>query len=179
MSEITPEKVAHLQHLLASVGDLPWFLSDCEGDMAIWRESALTHVSRECTGEIVGYSTPSSYKRNDLIASWDLDTWDEGEDEDDDERRRMAELIVEAVNALPLLIAAAEAVVVEGQTAPIVMDRATFEQRVNERFDNAIRKLGYESLTFMPATIAALREQILNVDVDLAEAAQADQERAQ
>jgi hypothetical protein len=109
MSEIAPETVAHLKHLLASVGDLPWFLSDCEGDVQIWRESALQHVSRECSGEIVGYSTPSSYMRNDLVAEWDLDTWDEGEDEDDDERRRMAELIVEAVNALPGLLALAEA----------------------------------------------------------------------
>lgn len=106
---ITPDQIAHLKHLLSSVGDLPWFLSDCEGDMQIWRESALRHVSRECSGEIVGYSTPASYKRNDLVATWDLDAWDEGEDEDDDERRRMAELIVEAVNALPWLLAAAEA----------------------------------------------------------------------
>ncbi|MET8866485.1 hypothetical protein ABZW11_26405 [Nonomuraea sp. NPDC004580] len=109
MTEITPEKVANLKHLLDSVGDLPWFLSDCKGDMQIWRESALTHVSRECSGEIVGYSTPGSYMRNDLVAEWELDTWDEGEDEDDDERRRMAELIVEAVNALPELLALAEA----------------------------------------------------------------------
>ncbi|MFC4006552.1 hypothetical protein ACFOY2_04925 [Nonomuraea purpurea] len=108
MSDIAPEKVAHLKHLLASVGDLPWFLADCEGDMQIWRESALQRVSRECSGEIVGYSTPSSYKRNDLVADWDLGTWDEGEDEDDDERRRMAELIVEGVNMLPLLIGEVE-----------------------------------------------------------------------
>ncbi|MEU6709924.1 hypothetical protein ABZ897_00480 [Nonomuraea sp. NPDC046802] len=108
MSEITPERVAHLKHLLASVGDLPWFLADCEGDMQIWRESALQRVSRECSGEIIGYSTPSSYKRNDLVAGWDLDTWDEGEDEDDDERRRMAELIVESVNLLPHLLTALE-----------------------------------------------------------------------
>jgi hypothetical protein len=109
MSEITPEKVAHLKDLLASVGDLPWFLSDCEGDMQIWRESALTHVVRDEDGDIEGYRTPGSYKRNDLVAEWDLDTWDEGEDEGDDERRRMAELIVEAVNVLPALLAAAEA----------------------------------------------------------------------
>jgi hypothetical protein len=109
MSEITPDEIGHLKDLLASVGNLPWFLSDCEGDLQIWRESALQHVSRECSGEIVGYSTPGSYKRNDLVAEWDLDSWDEGEDEDEDERRRMAELIVEAVNVLPRLIAIVEA----------------------------------------------------------------------
>ncbi|MFB4280802.1 hypothetical protein ACBJ59_36320 [Nonomuraea sp. MTCD27] len=117
MSDITPEKVAHLKDLLGSVGPLPWFLSDCEGDMQIWRESALTHVTRGEDGDIEGYRTPGSYKRNDLVASWDLDTWDEGEDEDDDERRRMAELIVEAVNALPHLIAIAEAAQAEQERA--------------------------------------------------------------
>lgn len=117
MSEITPETVAHLKHLIASVGPLPWFLADCEGDMSIWRESALTHISRDEDGDVEGYRTPASYKRNDLIASWDLDTWDEGEDADDDERRRMAELIVEAVNALPRLIAVAEAAQAETERA--------------------------------------------------------------
>ncbi|MEU4224363.1 hypothetical protein AB0F17_08720 [Nonomuraea sp. NPDC026600] len=67
------------------------------------------------------------------------------------------------------------AVVVEGEETPLVFDRSTFEQRVNERFDEAARKLGSESLAFMPATIAALRAQILALDVDLAEAAQAEQ----
>lgn len=71
-----------------------------------------------------------------------------------------------------------QAVVVEGTETPIVFDRSTFERRVNERFDEAVRKLGSESLGFMPATIAALRQQILSLDVDLAEASQAEQERA-
>jgi hypothetical protein len=66
------------------------------------------------------------------------------------------------------------AVVVEGTETPLVLDRATFEKRVNERFDEAVRKLGYESLAFMPATIAALRQQILSLDVHL-EASQAVQ----
>ena len=68
-----------------------------------------------------------------------------------------------------------QAVVVEGEETPLVFDRATFEQRVNARFDEAARKLGCESLAFMPATIAALRQQILALDVDLAEAARAEQ----
>ncbi|HEY9373066.1 hypothetical protein [Streptomyces sp.] len=69
--------------------------------------------------------------------------------------------------------------VVGGRTEAIVFDRAAFEQRVNERFDEAVRKLGGESLAFMPATIAALRAQILALDVDLAEAAQAQKGGAQ
>jgi hypothetical protein len=66
------------------------------------------------------------------------------------------------------------AVVVEGTETPLVLDRATFEKHVNERFDEAVRKLGCESLAFMPATIAALRQRILSLDVDL-EASQAVQ----
>lgn len=109
MSDITREKVANLKHLLASIGDLPWFLSDCEGLLGIWRESALKGVHRDEHGEVDGYTTPGSYKRCDLVAEWELDTWDEGDDADDDERRRQAELIVEAVNVLPALLAIVEA----------------------------------------------------------------------
>ncbi|WP_326828721.1 hypothetical protein OIE13_22705 [Streptosporangium sp. NBC_01810] len=65
------------------------------------------------------------------------------------------------------------AVVVEGEQTPIVFDRATFERRINERFDNAINKLGFAAPEMWPAHIAALREQILNLDFDL-EAAQSD-----
>ena len=64
------------------------------------------------------------------------------------------------------------AVVTKGKAVPLVFDRSTYEQRVNERFDEAVRKLGHESLAFMPATIAALRAQILALDVDLSEATQ-------
>lgn len=87
---------------------------------------------------------------------------DDGGDGDDDEATLLPEVHFRAV-------------VVPGEETPIVSDRATFEQRVNERFDEAARKLGHESLAFMPATIAALRAQILALDVDLAEAAQAEQ----
>jgi hypothetical protein len=105
---LSTEEMEALRELLGSVGSHPWFLSDCEGTLAIWREAALKHVSRDENGDINGYSTPGSYRRNDLVAEWDLDTWDEGEDEDDDERRRMAELVVEGFNLLPRLLAEAD-----------------------------------------------------------------------
>lgn len=66
------------------------------------------------------------------------------------------------------------AVVVEGEDAPIVLDRAAFERRVNERFDDAVRKLGAQPLRFWPATIGALHEQILNLVSDLPGATQAE-----
>lgn len=67
-----------------------WFLSDCEGRLAILLESALRHVTRDDTGEIVGYCLPEVIGPGVVIAEWDLDTWDPGSDEDDDERRRIA-----------------------------------------------------------------------------------------
>lgn len=75
-----------------------WFLSDCEGRLEIWREAVLRHVTRDEHGEIDGYALPAAYKDADLIASWDLSTWDEGEDPDDDARRRMYAEIVRAHN---------------------------------------------------------------------------------
>ncbi|NEA22650.1 hypothetical protein [Actinomadura bangladeshensis] len=71
-----------------------WFLSDCEGRLAIWREAALRHVRRDEDGEIDGYSLPASYRPTDLITEWDLNTWDPGQDEDDDKRRALAARIV-------------------------------------------------------------------------------------
>lgn len=65
----------------------PFFVSDCEGALEVWRESALTWVSRDADGGIIGYSFPSSYRATDQVLEIDLDTWDPGEDVDDDQRR--------------------------------------------------------------------------------------------
>lgn len=86
----------------------PLFLSDCEGRLEIWRESALQRVTRDEDGEITGYSTPACYSSTDLVAEWDLDTWDPGEDRYDDERRRAAAAIVTAVNSIPAMREAGE-----------------------------------------------------------------------
>ena len=176
LSDITPEKIAHLKRLLASIGDLPWFLSDCEGEVEIWRESAL-RISRDEHGEIVGYSMPGSYARNDLVAEWGLDTWDEGQDEDDDERRRMAELIVEAVNALPFLIAAAEG---EG---PVVVASQEFlaAARALYRWHTAASALDAEQFAALvydvdDALAALTPEQVAVLAGDDEQAAQADKD---
>lgn len=71
-----------------------WFLSDCEGNLRIWREDVLRHVTRDEHGEITGYQTPASWEAGDLIAHWDLNTWDPGEDADDDAHRAAAAQIV-------------------------------------------------------------------------------------
>ena len=76
-----------------------WFLSDCEGSLEIWREAVLRNVTRDENGEIDSYRLPAEYKDGDLIASWDLSTWDEGEDPADDARRHLYAEIVRAHNA--------------------------------------------------------------------------------
>lgn len=71
-----------------------WFLSDCEGRLEIWREGALLKVTRNEHGEITGYQTPGHYQCTDLIAEWDLNTWDPGKNKDDDQRRAIAQAMV-------------------------------------------------------------------------------------
>lgn len=80
-----------------------WFLSDCEGCLEIWREDVLLHVTRDESGEITGYQTPGSYRPGDLIAKWELNTWDRGEDPDDDKRRAIAESMVRDHNEVERL----------------------------------------------------------------------------
>lgn len=84
-----------IRERLAAV-DGPWFCSDVEGDLAIWREAALRDVTRDEHGDIDGYRTPGHYPAVDLVAEWDLDTWDEGDDPDDDLRRARARFIAQA-----------------------------------------------------------------------------------
>lgn len=74
--------------------DEQWYLSDCEGRLEIWRVGALKHVTRDEDGEITGYQTPGHYTSTDLIAEWDLNTWDPGQDVDDDTRRAVAARMV-------------------------------------------------------------------------------------
>ncbi|WP_141576073.1 hypothetical protein [Actinomadura sp. WMMA1423] len=71
-----------------------WFLSDVDGRLEIWRESALLDVTRDRDGEIDSYRTPVSWKAGDLIMGRDLETWEPGEDEADDMRREIAARMV-------------------------------------------------------------------------------------
>lgn len=80
-----------------------WFLSDCEGHLVIIREAKLRHVTRNDTGEITGYSLPAEWGPNVVIAEWDLNTWDAGDDESDDQRRATAARIVADHNEIERL----------------------------------------------------------------------------
>lgn len=87
---------AAIQARVQAAPEGPWFLSDCEGELKIWREAVLRNVTRDETGEITGYRDPAEWRPGDLIAEWDLDTWDPGEDRDDDRIRALAEFITQA-----------------------------------------------------------------------------------
>ncbi|MFV2172405.1 hypothetical protein ACFHW2_11515 [Actinomadura sp. LOL_016] len=76
-----------------------WYLRDCEGELSIWRETALLGITRDDAGDITGYRLPARYRDTDLIATWDLSTWDRGQDADDDRRRDLYAEIVRAHNA--------------------------------------------------------------------------------
>ncbi|MEU5108194.1 hypothetical protein AB0H07_39055 [Streptomyces sp. NPDC021354] len=82
-----PDWLTAIRDRVQAAADDPFFVTDCEGDLSIWRQSALAHVTRNDEGEITGWSTPSSYKVTDHIAEIELDTWDPGEDPLDDRRR--------------------------------------------------------------------------------------------
>jgi hypothetical protein len=83
----------------------PWVVADCEGELQVWRESALRHVRRDDNGNVVGYSRPACYTATNLIYEHDLDTWDSGEEQDDDERRDTAAHIASWHPAVALAVA--------------------------------------------------------------------------
>lgn len=97
-----------LEQMQAKATQGPWEAEDCEGQLSVRAGTALTqwdeHTASDGTPYRIG--TPArSYKSTDLIIEHDLDTWDEGEDLDDDQRRADAEWIAAIHNAAPELIA--------------------------------------------------------------------------
>lgn len=102
---LSPERLAEYRELAARIATDPWVLSDCEGWLKIWRESALNHVTRDETGEIDGFSEPSSHRVADLIVEIELDSWDPGEDATDDQRRADIGTMFTAREALAALLA--------------------------------------------------------------------------
>jgi hypothetical protein len=83
----------------------PWFVSDAEGRLQVWREAVLEHVVRDGNGAITGWSTPNGWRINDLVHEVDLETWDEGEDPEEDLERANARLIGHAPADLEHLLA--------------------------------------------------------------------------
>ncbi|MFI7294004.1 hypothetical protein [Streptomyces sp. NPDC050121] len=102
---LTDQQIDDIEAIAARVADDPFYVSDCEGSLQVWREKALTHVRRDESGEIDMYSFPSTYKVTDQIVELDLSTWDPGEDEIDDKQRQDIHDLVEARAVLPVLVA--------------------------------------------------------------------------
>ncbi|ORL01804.1 hypothetical protein A6F55_19115 [Prescottella equi] len=98
----------HLEQLYTAATPGPWEAEDCEGELSVRAGTALTQWTEHAAADGTPYrlGTPArSWKSTDLILEHDLDTWDEGEDEDDDQRRADADWIAAIHNAAPALIA--------------------------------------------------------------------------
>nr|WSZ21174.1 hypothetical protein OH837_48885 [Streptomyces canus] len=100
----TEQQLNELQAIAARAADDPFYVSDCEGSLQVWRESALTHVQRDEHGEISMYSFPSSYRTTDQIIEIDLDSWDPGEDASDDQRRQDITDLVDSRAAMGAMV---------------------------------------------------------------------------
>jgi hypothetical protein len=102
----TGQQLDEIAALVARATNDPFFVTDCEGQLAVWRESALTHVRRDEHGQIDMYSLPSSYRPTDeVIETIHLDSWDPGEDATDDQRRQDIYDLVDSRAAVPVLVA--------------------------------------------------------------------------
>ncbi|NKS29270.1 hypothetical protein GS534_00830 [Rhodococcus hoagii] len=97
-----------LEQLRAKATPGPWEAEDCEGDLSVRAGTALTQWTEHADADGMPYriGTPaSSYKSTDLILEHNLETWDEGEDPCDDQRRADADWIAAIHNAAPALFA--------------------------------------------------------------------------
>ncbi len=102
---LTDQQLDEIEAIAARAVDDPFYVSDCEGSLQVWREKALTRVTRDEAGQIDGYTFPSTYKVTDQIIELDLSTWDPGEDATDDQQRQDIGDLVEARAAVPSLVA--------------------------------------------------------------------------
>ena len=76
----------------------PWDYSDCEGELSVDAGSSRTRWNNG-----IG-RPPSSWKSTDRILEHELETWDIGEEPDDDQRRADAEFIAHARTDVPALV---------------------------------------------------------------------------
>lgn len=100
MTPLTDQQLAELQAIADRHTTDPFFVSDCDGSLQVWREKALVHVRRDEAGVIDMYSFPSSYRPTDQVIELDLDSWDPGEDPADDQRRQDIGDLVDARAAM-------------------------------------------------------------------------------
>lgn len=102
---LTDQYLNDIQAIADRAGTDPLFVSDCEGSLQVWREKALTRVTRDETGQIDSYSFPSTYRSTDQVIEIELDSWDLGGDASDDQRRQDISDLVSARAELAALLA--------------------------------------------------------------------------
>ncbi|MBG6083260.1 hypothetical protein [Zhihengliuella flava] len=83
--------------------DGPWDCEDCEGDIQVNAGTARTEWKNG-----VGRSA-SSWRVDDRILEYEVESWDEGEDAQDDQMRRNAEFIAHSRADVPRMTAALRA----------------------------------------------------------------------
>lgn len=102
---LTEQQLADAQAIAARTAGDPFFVSDCEGKLQVWREKALVHVTRDAAGQIDMYLFPATYRSTDqVIEEIYLDSWDPGEDATDDQRRQDINDLVDARALLSVLV---------------------------------------------------------------------------
>lgn len=102
----TVDQFADIRAIADRATARPLLLSDCEGVLKVWAESALKCVTRDKDGAITGWSEPGTFTACDLVAEVELDmgTWDPGQDVDDDQRRTDLVDLVDSRAALRVLL---------------------------------------------------------------------------
>lgn len=161
------ERLADIKARLMVLPEGPWFVADCEGDLQIWRQAALRRIVLDKNKEISGYQLPASYGPGDLIAEWDLDTWDAGEDDGDDLRRDVAHFLAAARQDVPALLDEvdrfrAELADLRGQNAMTeanFTDYAEATHEENERLRAELSRVQEEASTSL-AKLAAENERL-------------------
>lgn len=105
---MSAEELARAREIAERAAGDRFFVEDCEGSLSVWRESALVRVSRDERGEIVSWATPFSYRPSDQVVAIELDSWDPGEDAEDDVRRADIRDLVDGRALVPELLAEVE-----------------------------------------------------------------------
>lgn len=115
----------------------PWFLNDCEGQVIILPEEDLIGVTRDSSGHITSWGLPTSWPPERRILEIELDTWDEGEDIQDDQVRANAEFVANAPTDVERLLYAVDSVLAYG------LDRKMYTDTGDSKVDAAIRSYAY------------------------------------
>lgn len=118
---MSPERLARAQEIADRAADR-FFVEDCEGALEVWRESALVRVARDSAGDIVSWSTPSSYRPSDQVVEIELGSWDLSENAEDDVRREDIRDLVDGRALVPALLAKVERL--RAERAALLAERA-------------------------------------------------------